>query len=129
MKKRFLSLSILSSLLIPTLAFAQDTVVVHTVKLTTVGTVLKVDDKVVTLDVYRKYEDEQKNFMQKCTGDKPCWINFMRGNKVAEEGIFTMKTVKLSIKKSIRYPLKASRVRNPITQARRQRRKFLIRTD
>ncbi len=92
MKKRFLPLLILFGLFISTRTFAQDTVVVHTVKLTTLGTVLKVDDNVVTPDVYRKYEEERKNFMQKCTGDKPCWISFMRGNKVAEEGIFCKMT-------------------------------------
>ena len=92
MKKLFLPLLISPYLFSPATTFAQDTVVVHAVKLTTVGTVLKVDDKVVTPDVYHKYEDEQKNFMQKCTGDKPCWINFMRANKIVEEGIFCKMT-------------------------------------
>lgn len=93
MKKPFLPLLIFTSLFTSTqTAFTQDTVVVHTVKLTTVSTTLKIDDKVVTPEVYRKYEDEQKNFMQKCTGDKPCWINFMRGNKVVEEGLFCKMT-------------------------------------
>lgn len=92
MKKLFLPLLILLGLFTCSRTLAQDTVVVHAVKLTTIGTTLKVDDKVVTPDVYRKYEDEQKNFMQKCTGDKPCWISFMRGNKVVEEGIFCKMT-------------------------------------
>lgn len=92
MKKLFLLRYLAPILFIPTIIVAQDTVSVHTVRLSTVGTVLKVDDKIVTLDVYRKYEEEQKNFMQKCTGNKPCWINFMRGNQIAEEGLFCRMT-------------------------------------
>ena len=76
----------------PSQILAQDTISVHTVKLSNAGNVFKVDDKIVTADVYRKFEDEQKAFMQKCKGDKPCWINFMRGNQVIEEGIFCKMT-------------------------------------
>jgi antitoxin component YwqK of YwqJK toxin-antitoxin module len=91
MKKLFLLL--FTPLLCPTPKIsAQDTVTVHTVKLANVGTVFKVDDKVVTADVYQKFADEQKVFMQKCTGDKPCWINFKRGNQIIEEGIFCKMT-------------------------------------
>jgi antitoxin component YwqK of YwqJK toxin-antitoxin module len=91
MKK--LSLLLLTPLLFtPSQILAQDTVSVHTVKLSNAGNVFKVDDKIVTADVYRKFEDEQKAFMQKCKGDKPCWINFMRGNQVVEEGIFCKMT-------------------------------------
>jgi hypothetical protein len=87
MKKLFMLL--LAPILLPTpQTFAQDTVTVHTVKLATVGSVFKVDDKVVAADIYRKYEDEQKAFVQKSKGDKPYWVNFMRGKKVVEEGIF-----------------------------------------
>jgi hypothetical protein len=71
---------------------AQDTVTVHMVKLTNTNSILKVDDKIVTADVYRKYEEEQKNFVQKCAGDKPCWINFLRGKQVVEEGWFCKMT-------------------------------------
>ena len=92
MKKLFFILFIAPSLYMPTFAAAQDTVSVHTVKLATAGTLFKIDDKVVSVDVYRKYENEQKLFMQKCTGDKPCWINFLRGNQVVEEGIFCKMT-------------------------------------
>jgi hypothetical protein len=91
MKKMFFILFTLH-FFYPLLTNAQDTVSVHTVKLVNVGTVFKVDDKVVSADVYKKYEDEQKNFMQKCTGSKPCWINFMRGNQVVEEGLFCKMT-------------------------------------
>ena len=92
MKKLFLILLIAPSLCMPTFIAAQDTISVHTVKLSMAGTLFKVDDKVVPVDVYRKYEDEQKLFMQKCTGDKPCWINFLRGNQIVEEGIFCKMT-------------------------------------
>jgi antitoxin component YwqK of YwqJK toxin-antitoxin module len=91
MKKLFLFL-ITPFFFIPSQIAAQDTVLVHTVKLSNTGNVFKVDEKIVTADVYRKYEDEQKMFMQKCTGEKPCWINFMRGNTVIEEGIFCKMT-------------------------------------
>ena len=90
MTKLFLFLIVTS--LFTTTITAQDTVKVHTVKLTTIGTVFKVDDKVVTADEYHKFEAEQKAFMQRCTGDKPCWINFMRGNVVVEEGLFCRMT-------------------------------------
>ena len=91
MKKLFLLL-IITPLLVPAKIVAQDTVSVHTVKLSNVGSVFKVDEKIVTVDVYRKYEEEQKNFMQKCNGDKPCWINFLRGKQVIEEGMFCKMT-------------------------------------
>ena len=91
MKKLFLLL-LTPLLFTPSRIVAQDTISVHTVKLSNAGTVFKVDDKIVTADVYRKFEDEQKAFMQKCKGDKPCWINFMRGNQVIEEGIFCKMT-------------------------------------
>jgi antitoxin component YwqK of YwqJK toxin-antitoxin module len=71
---------------------AQDTVTVHAVKLSNTGNVFKVDDKIVTADVYRKFEDEQKNFVQKCGSDKPCWINFLRGKQIIEEGMFCKMT-------------------------------------
>jgi antitoxin component YwqK of YwqJK toxin-antitoxin module len=90
MTKLFLLLVV--TLTIPTATTAQDTVKVHTVKLTTVGTVFKVDDKIVTADEYHKFEAEQKAFMQYCTGDKPCWINFLRGNVIVEEGLFCRMT-------------------------------------
>jgi antitoxin component YwqK of YwqJK toxin-antitoxin module len=91
MKKLFLLL-LTPLLFTPSQILAQDTVSVHTVKLSNAGTVFKVDDKIVTADVYRKFEDEQKAFMLKCKGEKPCWINFMRGNQVIEEGIFCKMT-------------------------------------
>ncbi|MDZ7876404.1 MAG: hypothetical protein U5L45_01975 [Saprospiraceae bacterium] len=91
MKKLFFLLFMPSLCPISNIA-AQDTVTVHTVKLWNVGTVFKVDDKIVTADAYKKYADEQKVFMQKCTGDKPCWINFKRGNTTTEEGIFCKMT-------------------------------------
>ena len=64
MKKLFLILLIAPSLCMPIFTAAQDTVSVHTVKLSTAGTLFKIDDKVVPVEVYRKYENEQKVFMQ-----------------------------------------------------------------
>jgi antitoxin component YwqK of YwqJK toxin-antitoxin module len=92
MKKLILFLTIALNLFFSPKMIAQDTVSVHTVRLSNVGNVFKVEDKIVTADIYQKYEAEQKNFMQKCTGEKPCWINFMRGNQIVEEGIFCKMT-------------------------------------
>lgn len=67
---------------------AQDTLIVHAVKLVASGNSYFVDGTSVTADVFKKLQDEQNTFKQK-SQNKLCWVKRLnKDNKMIEQGLF-----------------------------------------
>jgi hypothetical protein len=68
--------------------FAQDTLIVHAVKLVSNGNSYLVDGTPVAADIFKKLEDEQRNFKTKSL-NKLCWVKkISKDNKMIEQGLF-----------------------------------------
>jgi antitoxin component YwqK of YwqJK toxin-antitoxin module len=68
--------------------FAQDTLVVHSVKLTHDKGVYKMDDVTITAEAFQKLSAEQQNFEAKSKG-RLTWVRRLdKNNKMVEQGLF-----------------------------------------
>jgi antitoxin component YwqK of YwqJK toxin-antitoxin module len=91
MRKLLYSLTLTICTYLP--AVAQDTLVVHTVKLTNDRGLYKMDDAIITADVFKKITAEQQTFQEK-SKDRITWIRRLdKNNKMIEQGLFCNGTV------------------------------------
>lgn len=97
--------------------FAQDTLMVHIVKLSSNGTVYLVDSSPVAAEIYKKYQDEQNNFKSK-SQNKICWVRkFSKENRMIEQGLYCNGTtpvgnvIKYDLKGQVKYKKLYSGVR------------------
>jgi hypothetical protein len=75
--------------------FAQDTLIVHAVKLVSENGAYKADDMTISQDVYKKLQDEQANFQIK-SQNKVCWVRRLdKNNRLIEQGLFCSGTTPL----------------------------------
>ena len=76
-------------------AFAQDTLLVHAIKLTAENGVYKADDLTIPLDAYKKVQAEQTNFQAK-SQNKVCWVRRLdKNNRLIEQGLFCNGTTQV----------------------------------
>ena len=74
---------------------AQDTLLVHVIKLTSENGVYKADELVIPLDVYNKVQAEQTNFKAK-SQNKVCWVRRLdKNNRLVEQGLFCNGTTQV----------------------------------
>ena len=86
MKKLLYSLTLAICFYRP--AVAQDTLVVHNVKLTSDKGAYKMDDVTVTAEVFQKITAEQQNFAAK-SKDRITWVKRLdKNHKMVEQGLF-----------------------------------------
>jgi antitoxin component YwqK of YwqJK toxin-antitoxin module len=86
MRKLLYSLTLTICTYLPTIA--QDTLVVHSVKLTNDKGLYKMDDVIITADVFKKITAEQQNFQEK-SKDRITWVRRLdKNNKMVEQGLF-----------------------------------------
>ena len=86
MRKFLIPIAIFTMFFTP--AFSQDTLIVHAVKLVSNGGTYLVDGAPVTVDVFKKLEEEQKNFKIK-SQNKICWIKKLnKDNRMVEQGLY-----------------------------------------
>ena len=74
---------------------AQDTLIVHSIKLTAENGVYKADDLTIPLDAYKKVQAEQANFQAK-SQNKVCWVRRLdKNNRLIEQGLFCNGTTQV----------------------------------
>lgn len=75
--------------------FAQDTLIVHAVKLVSENGIYKADDLTVSPEVFKKLQEEQANFQTK-SQNKICWVRRLdKNNRLLEQGLFCNGTTSL----------------------------------
>lgn len=76
-------------------AFAQDTLIVHAVKLISENGAYKADDLSVSPEAFKKLQEEQANFLTK-SQNKVCWVRRLdKNNRLIEQGLFCNGTTQL----------------------------------
>jgi antitoxin component YwqK of YwqJK toxin-antitoxin module len=86
MRKLLYSLTLTICTYLPTVA--QDTLVVHSVKLTNDKGLYKMDDVIITADIFKKITAEQQTFQEK-SKDRLMWVRRLdKNNKMVEQGLF-----------------------------------------
>jgi antitoxin component YwqK of YwqJK toxin-antitoxin module len=88
-------LFIAAATLCSTPIFAQDTLVVHAVKLVSENGLYKADDMTISQEVYKKLQDEQSTFKTK-SQNNVCWVRRLdKNNRIIEQGLFCNGTTSL----------------------------------
>jgi antitoxin component YwqK of YwqJK toxin-antitoxin module len=74
---------------------AQDTLIVHAVKLVSENGTYKADDMTISQEIYKKLQAEQVDFQTK-SQNKVCWVRRLdKNNRMIEQGLFCNGTTAL----------------------------------